>query len=1000
MASLFISYSRKNIESARKLTEAFKGQDLDFWIDWEGIPPTVDWWKEIESGIEKADIFIFLISPDSCKSKVCKQEIEHALKNGKRLIPLVVCDVKGEEVPAELSHLNWIFVRETDDFDLAFTKLITAIKTDYAWAQAHRELQVKALEWERSGHENSFLLFGKELQDGEHQLATNTSKEPHPTDLQREYVHKSRQAVDRRRVRNAGITTAGLIALAALAIFGFVQAANATAQANIAETQRVNAITEANGRATAQANAEANQALAEERAIIARSRELVARSLAFQENQFQLSLLLGIEAFRTADTSETRSLLLSNTLANSRLAGYIDIQDTVWGGARIALSPDGKILATEGPNHTIILWDLNRREPIGQPLEGHARSVTSLAFSPDGTMLVSGGADPPIILWDVAGHQTTAIPLLIDTCYGVDRVVFSPDEDTFACVTYGDNTVVVWDVMTYQLKASFPASTYFWNPGSTIAFSPDGKILASGGCARIDPISALCTEGEITLTDTATFERLATIHGHSNSIIGVAFNPDGTALASSSDNTIIFWDLDTYLPQTEPLRMTNGTILDIAFSPDGKKLASGDTDHTVILWDLDFDPPVARILKGHSGFVRSIVFSNDGKQLVSAGCEVGSNFLDCNQSEIIVWDVDERDPITERFPYDETSFDVAFSPSGETLAAGYFDRGVILWDIAKHQPIGKPFQHSETYVSNISLSSDGKILAAAGGNNSNAIILWDAATQKTLGKLLMGSNGRITALEFSPDGMILASANTNTVQFWDVKGRKPIGAPIGELGAYSMSFSPDGKMLAFGSCKALNTVGLCDSAEVILWDIALRRPIGQPLVGGQYGLVRSLAFSPDSKVLAEAIGGNGAIGGESAINLWDTATGKRIGKPIKPVAGAWTEATSIAFSPDGNTLAGGMSFGGVVLWDVTTRLPIAKSLTSEFAEIFNVAFSPDGTALAIATSGGVRTLNLNHLFWIEKTCQRASRNLTRSEWSQFFAGEEYRVTCPQWPAGE
>jgi len=71
MPSLFISYSRKDIEVARKLTEAFKDQDLDVWIDWEGIAPTVDWWQEIEKGIEEADIFLFLISPDSAKSKVC-----------------------------------------------------------------------------------------------------------------------------------------------------------------------------------------------------------------------------------------------------------------------------------------------------------------------------------------------------------------------------------------------------------------------------------------------------------------------------------------------------------------------------------------------------------------------------------------------------------------------------------------------------------------------------------------------------------------------------------------------------------------------------------------------------------------------------------------------------------------------------------------------------------------------------------------------------------------
>ncbi|MCI0552014.1 MAG: toll/interleukin-1 receptor domain-containing protein [Anaerolineae bacterium] len=217
MASLFISYSRKDIEVARKLTEAFKGQDLDFWIDWEGIPPTVDWWKEIEKGIEEANIFLFLISPDSAGSIVCKREIEHAAKNGKRLIPVVVHDIKADESPTELKPLNWIFLREQDSFDIGFNKLITAIKTDYEWAQTHRQLQVKALEWERSNKENSFLLRGKELQDAEFQLDSNTSKEPHPTDLQREYVLKSRHATDRQRRRVMSISVVGTIIIAGLA---------------------------------------------------------------------------------------------------------------------------------------------------------------------------------------------------------------------------------------------------------------------------------------------------------------------------------------------------------------------------------------------------------------------------------------------------------------------------------------------------------------------------------------------------------------------------------------------------------------------------------------------------------------------------------------------------------------------------------------------------------------------------------------------------------------
>src|SRR5919108_2736649 len=117
MSHIFVSYSRKDLDFAGKIVQALAENKLDTWVDWKGIPPTVDWWKEIEKGIEEADIFLFFLSPDSVKSKVCNQEIAHAVKNGKRLIPIVVRDITSEEVPPEINHLNWMFFRKTDEFD-------------------------------------------------------------------------------------------------------------------------------------------------------------------------------------------------------------------------------------------------------------------------------------------------------------------------------------------------------------------------------------------------------------------------------------------------------------------------------------------------------------------------------------------------------------------------------------------------------------------------------------------------------------------------------------------------------------------------------------------------------------------------------------------------------------------------------------------------------------------------------------------------------------------
>jgi len=133
MAKVFISYSRKDIDFAKRLTAELQKSEFDFWIDWEGIPPTVDWWREIEKGIEEADAFLFLISPDSANSKFCRQEIDHAVKNGKRLLPLVIRDTKANKIHPKLTPFNWIFFRETDNFKVSLQKLQKIIHTDYEW---------------------------------------------------------------------------------------------------------------------------------------------------------------------------------------------------------------------------------------------------------------------------------------------------------------------------------------------------------------------------------------------------------------------------------------------------------------------------------------------------------------------------------------------------------------------------------------------------------------------------------------------------------------------------------------------------------------------------------------------------------------------------------------------------------------------------------------------------------------------------------------------------
>lgn len=989
MASLFISYSRKDIDFARKLTESFKEQDLDFWIDWEDIPPTVEWWQEIEKGIEDADIFLFLLSPDSAKSKVCKQEIEHATQNGKRLIPVVVRDIKAEESPAELSQLNWIFFRKKDEFENVFGKLITAIKTDFEWVQIHRRLQVRALEWERGNKDNSFLLRGKDLHDAEAQLVANSGKNPNPTNLQTDYVLKSRQANNRQRRITTGIAIAGLIALASLAVFGLVQANLATDNARDAQSQAATARAESI-RADANAStAVANEKLANERANIARARELAARSITLQESNFQNSLLLGVEAFHLFNDVQTRGAVLDNLRINPQLLKNVAGHSNTVGS--IAFSPDGKILASGSWDNTIILWNLATGKPIGEPLTGHSNSVTRVAFSPDGSILASGSSDQTVILWDVSAVLNTSVPksqhidkFLAGHSKTVSSVVFSPDSKTLISGSY-DGTIVIWDVATGQSLKKFVAGQS--DLIRSLAISPDGRTFASASL-EIENLSIL-SPPMVTLWNYATGKPTKQIiltkkdfggDGYSeygwselDSVYDVAFSPDGKILAAAtSSGTIILWDRAKRRPTGQLLR-GHITLAKLAFSPDSKTLASASYDGTIRFWDVTTAQSIGQPLRGHSGSVNSVAFSPDGKILASGG----------DDSLIMLWDVPSAldtsvatdQPIRQSIKAGPGLVSsVAFSPDGKLFGSGHVFNAVV-WDATTNQP----FLGTDRFggVNCVDFSPDSNILALGQGSK---IRLWNVATDESIGKPFEGHSESVNSVAFSPDGQTLASGSSDhSIILWNVETGQTIGKPLTKHSesVNSVAFSPDGKILASGS----------NDNSIILWEVEIGQPIGQPLTKHS-GSVNSIAFSLDGKTLASASADNTII-------LWDVVNGQPIGQPL---TGHISSVNSVAFSLDGKTLASGSLDNTIILWDVETGQPIGQPLTGHSFSINSVAFSPDSKTLA---SGAIEETiflwDTDPQSWVEKSCQRAGRNFTRDEWKQYFPDEEYRKTCDQWP---
>ncbi|MEO8606270.1 MAG: toll/interleukin-1 receptor domain-containing protein [Chloroflexota bacterium] len=196
LSDVMISYSRRDKAFVQRLDAALRASGREVWVDWEDIPTGADFMEEIQAGIEAANTFVFIISPDSLGSSVCYKEVEHAVECKKRLIPILHRDIndelKSKFHPAVGAH-NWLYFRESDDFDQAFQTLVKTLETDIQQTRTHTRLLVRAQEWEAHQRNPSYLLQGDDTQEALGWLAASVTKEPHSTPLQNEYILASQQ---------------------------------------------------------------------------------------------------------------------------------------------------------------------------------------------------------------------------------------------------------------------------------------------------------------------------------------------------------------------------------------------------------------------------------------------------------------------------------------------------------------------------------------------------------------------------------------------------------------------------------------------------------------------------------------------------------------------------------------------------------------------------------------------------------------------------------------
>ncbi len=433
------------------------------------------------------------------------------------------------------------------------------------------------------------------------------------------------------------------------------------------------------------------------------------------------------------------------------------------------------------------------------------------------------------------------------------------------------------------------------------AFSPDGKQIVSASDDRT-----------LKVWEAESGEMLRTLEGHSASVNGCAFSPDGKQIVSASEDcSLKIWDTQS----GEILRTLEGhsdSVNGCAFSPDGKQIVSASDDRTLKVWETE-SGEMLRTLEGHSASVNCCAFSPDGKQIVSAS----------EDSSLKVWDAKSGEMLQTLQGHSDWVRGCAFSPDGKQIVSASLDSSLKVWDTQSGEMLRTLEGHSY-YLNDCASSPNGKQIVSASGDRT--LKVWDTQTDG-VPRMLIGHSNWVNGCAFSPDWkQIVSASDDNTLKVWEAESGEMLRTLEGHSDKVNgCAFSTDRKLIVSASWDRTLKVWDAETGEMLR------------TLEGHSDEVRGCAFSPVGKQIVSA-------SLDCTLKVWDAESGEM----LWTLEGHSGEVNGCAFSPDGKQIVSASEDSSLKIWD-TQSGEMLRTLEGHSNWVRGCAFSPDGKQIVSAS---------------------------------------------------